>query len=95
MIGARVDAWSQGLRMGETYGLGDSPLVLLTALGSAYDPEPTSCRWVERPRPRLLENGLYEDGGDVGLIRVFTQIDTRLLLEDLYAKLALHATEPN
>jgi Inosine-uridine preferring nucleoside hydrolase len=90
-IGARVDAWSQGLRMGETYGLGDLPLVLLTALGGAYDPEPGSSRWITRPRPRLLDDGLYEDAGDADLIRVFTHLDVRLLLEDLYAKLALHA----
>jgi hypothetical protein len=32
MVGSRVDAWSQGLRMGETYTFGDSPVVLLTAL---------------------------------------------------------------
>jgi hypothetical protein len=89
-IGARVDAWSQGLRMGETYTLGDSPLVLLTALGSSYSPEPESCRWEMRSRPRLLENGLYQ-GTDAPPIRVFTHIDCRLLLEDFYAKLALHA----
>lgn len=92
MIGARVDAWSQGLRMGETYTLGDSPLVLLTALGGAYDAEPSSSRWDMRPRPRLLASGLYEDAGETAPLRVFTQLDVRLLLEDLYAKLALHAT---
>jgi purine nucleosidase len=89
MIGARVDAWSQGIRMGETYTLGDCPLVLLTALGGAYQPEPPS-RWVERPRPRLLENGLYGDGDGARRIRVFTELDVRLLMEDLYAKLEVH-----
>jgi Inosine-uridine preferring nucleoside hydrolase len=91
MIGARVDAWSTGLRMGETYALGDCPLVLLTALGGVYDPEPGSSRWVTRPRPRLLDNGLYEDHEDGPPIRVFTHLDVRLLLEDLYGKLAVHA----
>ncbi len=91
MIGARVDAWSQGIRMGETYGLGDCPLVLLTALGGAYDPEATGSRWVERPRPRLLDNGLYEFPNDSVPIRVFTALDVRLLLEELYAKLEIHA----
>jgi hypothetical protein len=90
-IGERVDAWSQGLRMGETYSLGDAPLVLLTALGSAYDPDPLSSRWITRPRPLLLDNGLYEDSDKSAPIRVLTHIDVRLLLEDLYAKLALHA----
>jgi purine nucleosidase len=91
-IGERVDAWSQGLLMGETYTLGDCPLVLVTALGSSYVPEPQSCRWIRRPRPRILEDGLYGEAQSGRKdIRVFTQIDTRLLLEDLYAKLELHA----
>jgi purine nucleosidase len=93
MIGQRVDAWSVGLQMGETYPLGDCPLVLLTALGGAYDPEPGSSRWITRPRPRLLDNGLYEDLEGSAPIRVFTRIDARLLLEDLYAKLEVHAAE--
>ncbi len=91
MVGARVDAWSPGLRIGETYTLADSALVLLTALGGAYDPEPRSSRWVTRRRPRLLDDGLYEGVDDAAPLRVFTQLDIRLLLEDLYAKLAVHA----
>jgi purine nucleosidase len=87
-----------GLSLGETYVLGDSPLVLLTALLGGYDPRPTSSRWVERPRPRLLDTGDYGDpvarsDGGAPPLRIFTQLDTRLLLEDLYAKLALHAAE--
>jgi ferredoxin len=69
--------------MGETYTLGDSPLVLLTALTSAYDPNPVSSLWVDRPRPRILGNGLYGEPGEGPPIRVFTRIDVRLLLEDL------------
>jgi purine nucleosidase len=92
MVGSRVDAWSQGLRMGETYTFGDSPVVLLTALGGAYDGgEPSSSRWATRPRPHLLDDGLYEPADDTAPIRVFSEIDVRLLFEDLYAKLAAHA----
>ena len=81
-----------GVSMGEAYVLGDSPLVLLTALLGGYDPRPTSSRWVERPRPRLLDSGAYGEPADgAPLLRIFTQLDTRVLLEDLYAKLALHA----
>jgi inosine-uridine nucleoside N-ribohydrolase len=80
-----------GLRMGETYVLGDSPLVLLTALFSNFHPAPSSSRWVDRPRPRLLEDGSYEPAGGGPPLRIFTQLDTRLVLEDLYAKLELHA----
>ena len=90
-IGARVDAWGRGLRMGETYGLGDCPLVLLTALGGAFDPEPYTSRWADRPRPQLTEDLLYEERPGAAPIRVFTWIDVRLLFEDFYAKLALHA----
>ena len=83
-----------GLAMGEAYVLGDSPLVLLTALLGGYDPRPISSRWVERPRPRLLDTGDYgEPVADAPPLRIFTHLDTRLLLEDLYAKLALHARE--
>ena len=39
-IGERVDAWSQGIRMGETYSFGDVTLVTLVALGGCYAPEP-------------------------------------------------------
>jgi inosine-uridine nucleoside N-ribohydrolase len=80
-----------GVHLGETYVLGDSPLVLLTALWSSFDPAPASCRWVVRPRPRFTDSGDYETAADGHPLRIFTQLDTRLLLEDLYAKLALHA----
>ena len=74
------------------YVLGDSPLVLLTALLGGYDPRPTSSRWVDRPRPRLLDTGEYGDPVDgAPPLRIFTHLDVRLLLEDLYAKLSLHA----
>jgi len=80
--------------LGETYVLGDSPLVLFTALLGGYDPRPTSSRWVERLRPRLLDSGDYGDPIEGARpLQVFTHLDTRLLLEDLYAKLALHAAD--
>lgn len=94
-VGARVDAWSQGIRMGETYSFGDLSVVLLTALGGAYDNEPSTCRWITRPRPRLLDNGLYEDNDNGAPIRVFTKLDVRLEFEDLYAKLAAYAAGIN
>ena len=80
-----------GVHMGETYVLGDSPLVLLTALWSNFDPAPSSSRWVVQPRPRITDSGDYEANPDGHPLRIFTQLDTRLLFEDLYANLALHA----
>lgn len=65
--------------------------MLLTALGGAYDADPVTSRWTTQPRSRLLDNRVYEANDRGAPVRMFTHIDTRLLLEDLYAKLALHA----
>lgn len=78
-------------RLGETFVLGDSPLVLLTALVSSFDPAPTSSRWTDLPRPGFDDRGHYTAATTGRALRVFTQLDTRLLLEDLFAKLARHA----
>jgi inosine-uridine nucleoside N-ribohydrolase len=80
-----------GFPMGETYILGDSPLVLLTALASSFDPSPSSSVWMPRNRRHVDESGHYTEPADGPPIRVFTRLDTRLLLEDLYAKLMLLA----
>jgi purine nucleosidase len=89
---ASVVAWatSAGRSLGETYVLGDSPLVLLTALTTAFEPGPASSRYVTMPCPTITDSGLYEKRGDGRALRVYTSLDTRLLLEDLYAKLQLH-----
>jgi inosine-uridine nucleoside N-ribohydrolase len=78
-----------GLHIGETFVLGDSPLVLLTALQSSFDPAPSSCRWVERPRPSINPDGTYRPSSLDRTLRIYTDLDCRLLLEDLYAKLQL------
>jgi hypothetical protein len=80
-----------GYQAGEVYCLGDSPLVLLTALQSAFEADPASSRYGTMPCPNLLENGLYQANPNGRQIRVYTLLDNRLLLEDLYAKLELHA----
>lgn len=84
-------ASSHGWAMGETYVLGDSPLVSLTALWTAFEPGPASSPSVVVPCPRLADSGRYEARPDGRPLRIFTGIDQRLLLEDLYSKLALHA----
>jgi inosine-uridine nucleoside N-ribohydrolase len=76
-------------RIGETYALGDSPLVLLTALQSAFEPSPASCSWVDRDCPTLNPDGSYGPGSGSRPIRVFTRLDIRLLFEDFYQKLEL------
>lgn len=88
---ARDRMAARGRNLGETYAMGDSPLVLLTALLSAYQPAPSSCSWVDIPRPALLQGGSYGQGTGEGSLRVFTRIDSRLMFEDFYAKLGLFA----
>jgi inosine-uridine nucleoside N-ribohydrolase len=90
--GIRTLAATAGLNIGETYILGDNPLVLLTALQSSFQADPSSSAYATVRAPRITADGQYapdEDGRD---IRVYTRLDTRLMLEDLYAKLALTAS---
>lgn len=77
--------WSQ------TYVLGDSPLVLLTALQSFFEPDPSSSEHVLRPAPRVDDDGRVHPRDDGRPIRVFTRLDVRLLFEDLFAALAAFA----
>lgn len=79
-------AAEHGRDLGETYVLGDSPLVLLTALQSAFEPDPSSCRYVVVPAPRLDAEGRYVERQDGRPIRVYTHIDNRLMFEDMVAK---------
>lgn len=79
-----------GFSTGEVYILGDSPLVLATALQSSFEPETSSSRWVTKPCPKILDSGLYEENPHGRPLRVYTQVDNRVLLEDLYAKLQMH-----
>jgi hypothetical protein len=90
LYGALTDVRSivarAGLPCGDAYVLGDSPLVLLTALQSFFQPEPSSSESVIRPCPVLDDHGRFtrETGRNV---RVFTRLDVRLMLEDLFIKI--------
>lgn len=75
--------------IGETYIVGDSPLVLLTALQSSFEPDPSSSFYVLRPSPLINSQGLYEVNHKGRNIRIYNQLDVQLLLEDFYDKLAL------
>jgi purine nucleosidase len=79
-----------GYNGGETYILGDSPLVLLTALQSVFNPDPSSCESFIRNTPKILNSGLYEENHKGRPIRVFRRLDNRMCLEDLYTKLGMH-----
>jgi purine nucleosidase len=71
----------------ETYVLGDSPLVTLTALQSFFQPDPSSSTYALRPTPRVERNGTYTDNPSGRPMRIYTQIDTRLTFADMVAKI--------
>jgi inosine-uridine nucleoside N-ribohydrolase len=74
--------------LGETYILGDNPLVLLTALLSQFEPASSSSAYAVIRAPWIDEDGAYQPRSDGRPIRVYTRLDVRLMTEDLYAKLA-------
>lgn len=93
---------SFGMGAGETWIFGDSPLVLLTALQTNFHPDPASSHSVLLPRLPILDDGSYGAPGSIDTgdaidptaptsIRVFDRLDVRVLLDDFYAKLTLHA----
>ncbi len=77
------------LLLGETYILGDSPLVLLTALQSSFEADPSSSRYSLVPAPAIDDAGLYKFNSNARNIRVYTDLDLRLMFEDFFLKLAM------
>ena len=80
-------ATEQGRGPAETYALGDSPLVLLSALQSTFEADPSSSDHVVRPTPALDPDGRYIDRPDARPMRIYTRVDTRLMFEDMFLKL--------
>lgn len=75
-----------GVEQAETYIMGDSPLVLLTALQSGFDADTSSSESAVVPAPTFDDQarmGLRPDGRP---IRVYTRVDTRLMFDDMFAK---------
>ncbi len=79
-----------GIAMGETYILGDSPLVLLTSLQSGFEADPCSSRWQPTPCPKIDDHGQYLPNPSGRIIRVYTQLDTGLMFGDMVAKFHSH-----
>jgi purine nucleosidase len=75
--------------VGETYAMGDSPLVTLTALQSAFQPDPSSSFYVWHDRLTIKDDGNYGTASTGRPIRVYTHIDNRLTFGDFFAKLHL------
>ncbi len=80
-----------GRNIGESYDLGDSALVLLTALQSTFEPDTASSAYVIRDTPAISEDGQYERSSRPRPMRIYTKLDTRLVFEDLFAKIDAHA----
>ena len=80
-------AGSAGLNIGETYILGDSPLVTLTALQSSFEADPSSSDYFETTTPGIAPDGSYIAAPAARPMRVYRTIDTRLTFADLIAKL--------
>jgi purine nucleosidase len=92
IAGVLSRAAEHGLSMGETYALGDSPLVLATALQSAFQPDTSSSEFLVRPTPAIGPDDSYSGTSPTSRpMRVYTRIDNRLMFEDFYARLELHA----
>ena len=76
-----------GRSMGETYILGDSPLVLMTALQSNFETDPASSHYHYVTIPTIAEDGTYRYTHEGRQIRVYDRIDTRLMFSDMEAKI--------
>lgn len=83
--------WESGAGLAETYALGDSPLVLLTALQSFFQADPSSSDYVMVPAPSFDEAGEATPRPGGRPIRVYTRVDTRLMFEDMFSKLEAFA----
>lgn len=70
----------------ETYVMGDSPLVTLSALHSFFNADPASSFHDLRPTPRLNADGSYAPNPAGRPMRVYTRIDTRLTFADMLGK---------
>lgn len=79
--------------MGETYILGDSPLVLMTALQSGFETDPASSHYQYVTIPTIADDGSYRYNHSGRQIRVYDRIDTRLMFADMEAKLQLFANK--
>ncbi|MGI6652789.1 MAG: nucleoside hydrolase [Christensenellales bacterium] len=69
-------------RTGETWVLGDNPTIGLIL----YEHR---CLYEMRPAPFIEQDMRYRHSDDNPEIRVYKAVDSRLILEDMYAKIAL------
>lgn len=98
-VGTPTMSYARALNFGETWTLGDNPLVLLTALTdwgpSSYRPvfryeKTESSAYVTVKAPLLNGDGTFAPREDGRPIRCYTDVDTRTMMMDFYAKLRLN-----
>jgi inosine-uridine nucleoside N-ribohydrolase len=77
------------VNVGETYILGDSPLVLLTALQSSFEADPSSSEYMIKMAPVINKQGAYEFNHKGRNIRIYSRLDVDLMFSDFFAKLEL------
>jgi len=76
------------INFGETYQLGDSPLVLLTALGSPWGATNSySSPYETIFAPTIGSNGSYAANTTGRKIRVYKGVDLRLMYHDFFSKM--------
>jgi purine nucleosidase len=85
---------------GETWTLGDSPLVLVTALtdwvpsdykgGKLTYERISSSAYETKPTPKLNSDGSFTENPGGRPMRLFHTIDTRLMFGDFFAKLRMN-----
>ncbi|MET1005926.1 MAG: nucleoside hydrolase [Propionibacteriaceae bacterium] len=85
-------AGDAGLNIGETYILGDSPLVLLTALQSSFQADPSSSQYALVKAPTINDDGSYSARTSGSDIRDYPQLDLRLMYGYHFDKLTQHAS---
>jgi len=76
---------------GETYVLGDSPLVLLSSLLTFFEPDTASSDFVETAAPYITEDGKYDFSRAGRTVRVYTRLDTAFMFKDMEDRFLLHA----
>ncbi len=76
---------------GETWTLGDNPLVLVTALSTWVPGQMGNNVFEEIYAPRVDAQGRLEARTNGRKIRVYRSLDTRIMFSDFYSKLRLHS----
>lgn len=88
LAGVRSMLASSGFDPGQTYVLGDQPLVLLTALTTTFEPDTAGSDYVVRPTPAVAEDGTYRARPEARTMRVYIRPDDALMFDDMFDSLA-------